>query len=264
MKWTGSAWCRASLAAAVLGWGSDLPATQAADPAPPAAQLEPRALEALATMGDFLRGQKRLHIDADSSTDQVLDSGQVVQFSAHTDVVAVPPDKLRISVVRGGNRKTLFYDGKQFIIYDEGQRYYARDDAPPTIDALLAELARKYAVVLPLADMLRWDTSTAQAIGLTDALYIDEEDIDKQRCAHYSYRMPGADWQLWVRVGPRAIPCQLVIVRTDTPAMPRHSVRYQWIEDKAVPANEFAFFPPVGTHAVPLQVAAPQPQEATP
>ena len=264
MKRIISTWCTSGLAAAALAWASvSLPAL-AADAQPTPEVMEPRALDALQTMGSFLRAQKRLHINADSSTDQVLDTGQVVQFSSHTDVLAVPPDKLRISVSHGAYRKTLYYDGKHFVVYDEGQRHYARGDAPPTIDALLDDMARKYAVVLPLADMLRWDTSTAQAIGLTAALYIDEEVIDQQRCAHYAYRMPGADWQLWVRVGPQAIPCQLVIVRTDTPAMPRHTVRYQWLEEAALPPNAFAFFPPVGTQAVPLQVIAPRAQETTP
>jgi hypothetical protein len=77
-------------------------------------------------------------------------------------------------VVDGPWRKTLFYNGKRFALYDQGQRYYASGDAPATIDALLDDMNKRYGVVLPLADLFRWDAGTADEVGISNALYIND------------------------------------------------------------------------------------------
>jgi hypothetical protein len=215
-------------------------------------------------MGTFLRGLKHLHLSADSDTDQVLDNGQTIQFSYRTELIASAPDKLRVSVIDGPYRKTLFYNGKRFVLFDQGQRYYASGEAPSTIHALLEDMNQRYGVVLPLADLFRWNATAAQEVGISTALYINDQEIDGRLCAHYAYRQPGVDWQLWVHLGPRPLPCQLVIVRQDAEALPRHSVRYQWIEDPPAPASAFEFVPPAGVHAVPLREMAPSPREVQP
>ena len=222
------------------------------------AEKDPRALKVLQDMGSYLRTLKHLHLIASSDTDQVLDNGQAIQFSYHTELLATPPDKLRVSVVDGPHRKTLFYNGKRFALFDQDQRYYASGDAPPTIDALLGDMSNRYGVVLPLADLFRWSATSADEVGISSALYINDQEVDGQLCAHYAYRQPGVDWQLWVHLGPRPMPCQLVIVRQDAQGMPRHSVRYRWIDDKPAPASAFDFVPPAGVQAVPLrEVFAP-------
>lgn len=223
-------------------------------------EKDPRALKVLQDMGSFLRTLKHLHLLASSDTDQVLDNGQVIQFSYRTELLATPPDKLRVSVVDGPYRKTLFYNGKRFALFTEGQSYYASGDAPATIDALLDDMSSRYGVVLPLADLFRWNASTADEVGISSALYINDQEVDGQLCAHYAYRQPDVDWQLWVHLGPRPMPCQLVIVR-QTAGMPRHSVRYRWIDDKPAAASAFEFVPPAGVRAVPLrEIIAPAAQ----
>jgi len=260
-----SALCNVCLAVSLLtlaaGYVYPLPGDQ---PAPAPMEKDPRALKVLQEMGTFLRGLKNLHLIADSDTDQVLDNGQAVQFSYHTELIATPPNKLRVNVVDGPYRKTLVYNGKRFVLFDQGQRYYASGSAPSNIDGLLADMNRRYGIVLPLADLFRWNAETADEIGINSALYINDQEIDGKLCAHYAYRQPGVDWQLWVHLGPRPLPCQLVIVRQDLEAMPRHSVRYQWMEDKAAPASVYEFVPPAGAQAVPLREIAPTDREAQP
>jgi hypothetical protein len=56
----------------------------------------------------------------------------------------------------------------------------------------------------------------------------------------------------------------LVIVRQDSEGLPRHSVRYHWIQEKPAPASAFEFVPPAGAHAVPLKEIAPPPREVQP
>lgn len=240
-------------------------AVQADDPPPvAAAEQDPRALKVLEQMGQYLRSLTHLHLIASSDTDQQLDDGQVVQFNKRTELLVTQPNKLRVSVADGPWRKTLYFNGKRFALFDEGQRYYASGAAPATIDGLLDDMYRRYGIELPLADLFRWDAGTAAAVGVSSALYINDQEIDGQLCAHYAYRQPGVDWQLWVHLGARPMPCQLVIIRQDSDGRPRHSVRYHWVQDKPAPASAFDFVPPADAQAVPLREISAAVQEAQP
>ena len=83
--------------------------------------LEPKALTALEQMGGYLRSLQQFRIDAHSHTDQVLDNGQTIEFSHQTHLVAMQPDKLQVSVESDGERRSLFYNGKSFTLYDSAQ-----------------------------------------------------------------------------------------------------------------------------------------------
>lgn len=229
---------------------------------PSTPEKDPRALKALQDMGAFMRTLPHLHVIAASDTDQVLDNGQAVQFSYQTEMIATQPDKLRLSVVDGPHQKTLFYNGKQFALFDKEQHYYASGDAPSTIDALVDDMFTRFGMVLPLADLFRWNASTADSVGISSALYIDDQEVNGRLCAHYAYRQPGVDWQLWVRLGPRPLPCRLMIARVDTEGLPRYSVQYLWKEDRPASPEVFNFVPPKGIRPVPLREMLPAAQEA--
>lgn len=230
----------------------------------PATEQDPRALKALQDMGSFLRTLKHLHLIASTETDQVLEDGQSIQFSSNTEMIAIQPNKLRVSVVDRTQHKVLYYNGKRFALFDKSQDYYASGDAPSTIDGLLDDMSSRYGVVLPLADLFRWSDSTAQNVGITSALYIDNQEIGGRLCAHYAYRQPDVDWQIWIHLGARPLPCQLVIVRQDNDAKPRHRVRYQWIEGQPASNDSFDFVPPPGVRSVPLKQISPSNREEQP
>lgn len=224
-----------------------------------AAELEPKALAALEQMGSYLRGLQQLRIDADSRTDQVLENGQVIEFNHQTHLLARRPDKLRLQVERDGNRRSLFYNGQRFTLYDSRSGYFTEQVAPTDIASLLAQLSERYGIELPLADLFRWDANTAKVAGLNDALWIDQQTLDGQVCDHYAFRQPDIDWQLWIRQGPQPLPCRLVISRRDSAELPRHSVDYRWQLDAPSNDRDFEFTPPTGARAIPLAPAGAQP-----
>ena len=223
-----------------------------------AEELEPKALAALEQMGAYLRSLQQFRIDASSHTDQVLENGQVIEFSHQARLLARQPDKLHVSLESDGKRRSLFYNGKSFTLYDSRSGYFANQAAPANIGGLLDQLSERYGIELPLADLFCWHPGTAKDVGISSALLIGDETVDGNTCTHYAYRQPDIDWQLWVRQGPRPLPCRLVISRRDTPEQPRHSVNYHWQLDRGIKPQDFEFVPPPGARAVPLQQLAPQ------
>ena len=54
-------------------------------------QIEPDAMEALTRMGGYLRMLKAFQVDAATTTEDVLEDGQKVQFGGNTSILALPP-----------------------------------------------------------------------------------------------------------------------------------------------------------------------------
>ncbi|WP_347900539.1 DUF2092 domain-containing protein [Pseudomonas purpurea] len=231
------------------------------------AEVDPRAISALEQMGSYLRGLKHFSISAASQTDQVLNNGQTVEFRHQIELLAQPPDKLRVTVDAQGYSRSLFYNGQHFTLYDSRSHFFTRAPAPANIDRLIDQLNQRYGIELPLADLFRWDKATASQVGITSALLIGSETLGDQTCNHYAYRQPDIDWQLWLRAGPQPLPCRVVISRRGETERPRHSVDFHWQLNAPLTTRAFEFVPPAGARAVPLQQLAPQepaaPSEST-
>src|SRR6185436_9943719 len=108
----------------------------AAPAAPTAPDIEPAALDALDKMGAYLRTLKSFEVQSRTATDEVLESGQKLQFEAALHLRARRPDRLWLEVDSDRKTRQLFYDGKTFTIYGPRNRMYASVPAPATIQEL--------------------------------------------------------------------------------------------------------------------------------
>ena len=79
--------------------------------------IDPDAMTALDKMGAYLRTVKAFQVKADVSDDDVMDDGQIIQFSKKVDIVAARPDRMRIEVDGDEGHRFFFFDGKNFTIY---------------------------------------------------------------------------------------------------------------------------------------------------
>jgi hypothetical protein len=146
-------------AAFVFVWltiGADNAFAQQTAPAPqsaPASDIEVKAIDALKAMGTYLRTLKTFALRSETTTDEVLDNGQKVQFGGTVDYLVRKPNGMRAEVVSDRKRRQYFYDGKTVTVYGPATGYYASAAAPPTITELLQFLGQKYDLDLPLADL---------------------------------------------------------------------------------------------------------------
>ncbi|VVE38552.1 hypothetical protein PIN31115_04013 [Pandoraea iniqua] len=220
------------------------------------------AVDALTKMSRYLRTLQRFHVAADSVTDAVLSTGQNVGFLHHTDMSVQRPDKVRAVVTGQARNRGFVYNGKTFTLYDEsqGKRFYSRVDAPPTIDALARDIDQKYGIGLPLADLFYWGTDPDDAGQLRSALFIGLDRVNGEWCNHYAYQQPDVDWELWIRVGSRPLPCRFVITDTTQPSRPRHSVNYRWNVNPTFAAGTFTYQVPAEAQRIEMRPPGP-PQE---
>jgi hypothetical protein len=92
------------------------PSHAASNGAKPAAAISPDAISALQKMGDFLRNQQSFSVQARMTTDDVIGSGQKVQFAGVVDLKVRRPDRLRMNISGDRRNEHIFYDGKNFTV----------------------------------------------------------------------------------------------------------------------------------------------------
>jgi hypothetical protein len=225
--------------------------------APPSA-VDPQAMDALDAMAAFLRTLRQFEVAADTSTDVVLGNGQNAALLRHAVVKVRRPDRMRAEITGNGNVRGLVYDGRTFVTFNQKEGTYTRNDAPPTLDGLVRELAYTWHIEAPLAELFYWDDAKADRSAITSAQGLGVERVDTRWCTHYVYQQPGADWELWIEQGRRPLPCRTVITDTTQPSRPRHEVTYRWNLAPAFTASTFAFRPQAGATKTELKPAAPR------
>jgi hypothetical protein len=228
----------------------------AADPPAAAAEpaVDPKALDALSTMGAHLRELKSFAVHADTTIDEVGDDGQKLQFGGTVDFKVRRPNGLVAEIDSDRQQRTFYYDGKTLTQYAPRMDYYASVSAPPTLGELADVLQNKYGISLPLTDLFRWGEDKDDGSGLTAAAFIGPAKIGGTECGHFAYRQPDVDWQVWIGRESK-LPCKLVITTLDEPQQPQYVAVFTWKPNVALDDKAFVFEPPKTAHRIDIAVA---------
>jgi hypothetical protein len=206
-------------------------------------------------MGAYLRALKVFGLRSETTTDEVLDNGQKVQFGATVDYLVRKPNGMRAEVVSDRKRRQYFYDGKTVTVYGPTNRYYASAAAPPTITELLQFLDQKYDVDLPLADLFLWGTDKDGLDDIKSAINVGPSRIGGVECDHYVFRQADVDWQIWIERGKTPLPRKLVITTTSEPTQPQYVAVLKWDLKPKLDNKSFTFAPPKGAQKIVLATA---------
>jgi len=217
--------------------------------------LEPEAVAALERMGAYLRTLTTFGGEADVTSEEVLPSGQKIQYTGAIDLIASRPNRLRLNLDSTRKRRQYFYDGQTLTIWSPRQGYYTTLDAPPTIHEMIKTIGDRYDIVIPLADMFAFGQDPAIMARIQSGFFVGTEAVDDQVCDHYAFRQELADWEIWIREGDQPLPCRYVITSREDPAMPQYEARLRWNLQPTILADTFTFTPPAGADRIPVQTA---------
>jgi hypothetical protein len=209
-----------------------------------AAAIDPDAMSALDSMGAYLRTLHAFQVRAEITSEEVLLDGQKVQFANVADMVAMKPDRLRLSMTSDRKERLFLYDGKDFTLFAPRKNFYATVPAPPTIRELVDRLDDQYGIDMPFVDLFRWGTPESSSKDITAAADIGPGVIDGITCGHYAFRQPGLDWQVWIQEGDFPLPRKLVLTTLTDEARPQYVATYTWNLAPSVDSGAFAFVPP--------------------
>lgn len=219
-----------------------------ADAPPPA--REPEAIAALERMGASLRKLTNFSVTAEATTEEVLTTGQKLQYGGTIDLRARVPDRLRLDSVSDRKTRHIYYDGKSLTVFAPKLGYYGSVPAPSTIRAMLTEAQARYDIEFPLADFFDLGVDPTLTAKLTSAFLVRPERIGADMCDHYAMRQENADWQVWIRQGAEALPCKMIITTSSDPSMPQYVAVLKWNTNAANAESVFAFQPPANTKKI--------------
>ena len=221
-----------------------------------AAQRDAKAMDALAAMGKYLRSLKAFAVRADTVTDEVLTTGQKLQFAGTVDYLVQAPDRLRADVRNDRRQRVFIYDGRTVTLNSPRMQYYGTIAAPGTIAEALQVAEQKYDLDVPLADLFLWGTDKGGLEDIKEAAFIGPASIGGKACDHYAFREDDVDWQVWIRQGNQPLPCKIVITTTAEPSQPQYAAVLAWNLAPKIDKSSFTFSPPKGARKIAIAPAA--------
>jgi hypothetical protein len=241
--------------AAGLALGAGIRPEAQAKPASSKPAVDPDAVAALHKMGGFLRDQQKFAVRANVTTDDLLASGQKVQFDGTIELMVRRPDRLRADV-RGDRRdEHIYYDGKTFTIFTAKAGYYASFQAPATLAELKDVAEKRYGIDLPLADLFYWGTEHDGTGDITAATNVGVSTVEGTACDHFAFRQKDVDWELWIEQGAHPLPRKMVITTTSEKSHPQHGAVLDWDLAPKLTDDLFTFAPPPQAHKIEFDVS---------
>lgn len=223
-----------------------------AAPAEKEAEIEQKAMDALGEMGKYLMTLKSFSVDAATSRDEVLLSGQKVMVDGTTMLTVRRPDRLYVAtrIDEIGRDIKFYYDGSMFTLFGNKNKYYASFKAPATIGLLMELAESKYDIEFPLRDLFAWGTADSGAENIKSAFFVAATQVDGVLCNHYAFRQEDVDWQIWIEQGKTPLPKKIVITSKLEEGQPEYISIMKWNLSPKMSASDFIFTPPEGSYEI--------------
>lgn len=195
-----------------------------------------------------LRTKQAFTVDVDITYDNVLDSGEKVQYSAFQQLSVKRPNQLRSDYTGDERHNSFYYDGKTFSLLQKKTNLYATRPAPATIDAAIAEIEEKYDVTIPLSNLLVSDPCKEITPKIEKSTYVGFDMVNRVPSYHFLFNGKDKDFQVWISDDDEPVLQKIVITYKDLPGAPQYTaILSNWNFKPQIPADTFSFTPPAGT-----------------
>ena len=210
--------------------------------------IDPDALQILKGMTDYLGSLEQFSMHTENTFEDVLETGQKIQFGFSGNIVVQRPNKMRAERTEGMAPMLYLYDGAKFSMFDPGEGFFATVEAPGSIDDFLHFARDTLDLVPPAGDIVFANAFELLTAGITSGFVVGETMVGGVRCVHLAFTTPVVDWQIWIAAGDRPLPYKYVLTTRDDPAQPQFvTVVSRWDTNPEIEDGTFEFSPPPGT-----------------
>lgn len=213
--------------------------------------IERESLEILEEMLDYVGSQNSFSVSTETWSEDVMTTGQKLQFGFANHIVIQRPNKLHASFSTQGSRPEITYDGESLTIFQPEAGYYAVSEAPDNLDDLLHHARDVLDIVPPVGDLVFSEAYDLLTRGLTSGSVVGKALVNGVECHHLAFTTPLVDWQIWIADGDEPLPLRYVLTTMDDPAFPQYTVAISdWNLSPEISAGTFEFTPPEGAKEV--------------
>jgi len=183
--------------------------------------VDERARTALQEMSKTLASASELAFHAEITFDDVLPSGQKLQYSAMMDAALLRPDRLFVEWVSDLGGRRVWYDGEALTVYDGPENVYGAFAVSGPVDEALRHALTDRGVSVPLADLVARDPYASLTADVVHGTYVGLHDVQGTACHHLAFVQQLIEWQIWIDSGPEPLPRKLVINYKTIPNAPQ-------------------------------------------
>jgi hypothetical protein len=215
--------------------------------------VDSQAVRILRRSMDYLAGLQRFSAKTTIITEDLLDTGNRVDFHSWGSMIVERPNKLHGERHAVGFEQHLYYDGAKLTLYDATRKAYATLPAPATMPGMFELAYDSLDLTVPISDLVWPDNFPLLMQGVTLARVMDREIIDGILCEHLVFSRPDVEFQVWVPVEGAPLPSRYIVTDPGTPALLSIiTTLTDWRVNERVPGTAFTFVPPKGAQEVPF------------
>ncbi len=209
--------------------------------------VDPAATQILRRMTDYLGSLTQFSMSTQNTLEDLHD-GHKVDLSASAHAIICRPNRMFAEQRLGDlTEQNFYYDGKTLTLSNPGEKFYATEPAPGTIEGMLNFVRDSLGLVVPAADMLYSNSFSLLMQDVTLARVVGKAFLGGVKCDQLLFSRPGVDFQVWVEEGDRPLPRQFVVTDTTTCLQPSLiTVISDWNVAPTVADDQFTFVPPEG------------------
>jgi hypothetical protein len=207
--------------------------------------IDPDALHVLKGMTDYIGGLQRFTMHTENTYEDVLATGQKIQFGYSTNIVVQRPNKIRAERIEGTAHQLFIYNGAELAMHEAGADFFAKLDVPDSIDDFLHFARDRLDLVPPAGDVVYSNAFELLTAAISSGFVVGEAMIGGVRCYHLAFTTPVVDWQIWIAEGDRPLPYKYVLTTRDDPAQPQFTTLISdWDTKPQIADGTFEFDPP--------------------
>jgi hypothetical protein len=227
-------------------------------------KIDPKAEQIFRQMTDFLKSAQSFSFEAEITRDEVLPSGQKLQFGAIADYAVRRPNRLQGNYNGDRRQASFYYDGTTFTFTDTDKNLYSTFKAASDIDGLVDQIQDNYGFSLPMGDLLSTTiySTVMQKEGL-GSRYVGLSKVRGVSCHHLAFTTESRDLQIWIADSQPPVPCKFIITDKEEPSAPQYTaVLFNWdFKERSPDDPRFQFQVPANAQKIDFLPSSTRPTQ---
>jgi hypothetical protein len=217
------------------------------DPEPGTPEAAAAGERILKQMSEELAGAATLSFATTEFLEGVRDTGEKRAFHFSRKVTVRRPDAMFLELHGSGGTEleaAAYYDGTTLSLRSDARRAWAQTEVPGTLDEMLDDVAQRFSLPLPFADVVYSSPYDALLGTSAEGGFAGRESVEGIECAALAYEDEFVEVRIWIPTSGPPLPRRLRLVYKQMPGQPISELTFtSWSVGIDVDDETFTFSP---------------------
>jgi hypothetical protein len=217
------------------------------DPEPGTPEAAAEGERLMRQMSDALASARTLQFATTEVLEGVRDTGEKRAFHLSRKVTVRRPNRLFLELHGSGATNleaAVYYDGANVSLESDARRVWAQTEAPGTLDEMLDDVAQRFSLPLPFADVVYSSPYDALLGTSAEGGFVGRESVEGVECTALAYEDDFVEVRIWIPTSGPPLPRRLRILYKQMPGQPISELTFtSWSVGVDVDDETFTFSP---------------------